>query len=208
MAEEQKGVEYSGSFVDSLRDIQGEYIMLSELYEKEKSYGQKLSEMMKALQYEVDATIPIRPEAVGEPCKEAYLVSEAVVVLVDGSGNRISRPLYRLPASTIIAVIEECTPELRRLLFEKRRAEGNRVRSLERVLKELKKAQATFKQAKKDELESAEDEPKVDAKERVDDDKPLQKEPQEVAPQTRPTKEGFAFKGSFGEKHEMPDISP
>jgi gas vesicle protein len=207
MAEEQKGAEYSGNFVDSLREIQGEYIMLSELYEKEKSYGQKLSDMMKALQYEVDATIPIRPEAIGEPCREAYLVSEAVVVLVDASGNRISRPLYRLPASTIISVIEECTPELRRLLFEKRRAEGNKVRSLERVLKELKKAQATFKQAKRDELEGTEDEPK-ETKERIEDEKPLQKEQQEVTTQLRTGKEGFAFKGSFGDKREMSDISP
>jgi Sec-independent protein translocase protein TatA len=209
MAEEQKGGDDSGNFVDSLREIQGEYIMLTELYEKERNYGQKLSDMMKTLQYEVDSTIPIRPDAIGEPCKEAFLVSEAVVVLVDASGNRISRPLYRLPPSTIISVIEECTPELRRLLFEKRRAEGNKVRSLERVLKELKKAQATFKQAKRDELDaSEEEEPKSESKSRADDDKPSQKEPQEVLPPSRQGKEGFAFKGSFGEKREMPGISP
>ena len=205
--------EESGSFVDSLRDIQGEYIMLTELYEKEKSYGQKLSEMMKTLQFEVDATIQIRPDAIGEPCKEAYLVSEAVVVLVDSAGNRVSRPLHRLPANTIVSVIEECTPELRRLLSEKRKSESSKVRSLERVLKELKKAQATFKQSKRDEAEIPEEEAKEDLKEEAaeaeePEEPKVQRRPvEEVAPTPRPQKEGFAFKASFGEKRENPGIS-
>jgi hypothetical protein len=205
MAEEQKGKEESGNFTDSLRDIQGEYIMLTELYEKERSYGQRLTDMMKTLQDEVDSTIAIRPDAIGDGCREAYLVSEAVVVLVDSTGNRISRPLYRLPAATIVSVIEECTPELRRLLFEKRKSESNKVRSLERVLKELKKAQETFKQSRRDETEE-EEEPKDEMKDR--EVKPVQKEQTEVAPRTRPSREGFAFKGSFGEKREVPGISP
>jgi Sec-independent protein translocase protein TatA len=207
MSEEQKGKEETGSFTDSLRDIQGEYIMLTELYEKEKSYGQRLADMMKALQGEVDSTITIRPDAIGGQCKEAYLVSEAVIVLVDNNGNRVSRPLSKLPASTIVSVIEECTPELRRLLFEKRRLESNKVRSLERVLRELKKAQATFKQSRRDEVDE-QDEPKDELKERAEEEKPVPKEPAEVAPQPRPPRDGFAFKGSFGEKREVPDISP
>ena len=48
-----------GTFVDQLREIQGEYLMLSELYEKEKTYGHRLAETMRLLQYEVDVTIPI-----------------------------------------------------------------------------------------------------------------------------------------------------
>ncbi len=206
MSDEQKGKEPAGgNFVDSLREIQGEYIMLTELYEKEKSYGLKLSEMMRALQFEVDATIPIRPEALGEPCKEAYLVSEAVVVVVDPNGNRISRPLYRLSPNVIISVIEECTPELRRLISDKRRIESNKVRSLERVLRELKKAQATFKQTKRDELEVVEEEPKEEARERPEE--PKQKEPEAVMVQSRAQKDSFAFKGTFGEKRELAGIS-
>jgi hypothetical protein len=207
MAEEQKGKDEAGSFTDNLRDIQGEYIMLTELYEKEKNYGQKLADMMKTLQSEVDSTIPIRPEAIGDGCKEAYLVSEAVVVLVDSSGNRISRPLYKLSAATIVSVIEECTPELRRLLFEKRRSESNKVRSLERVLRELKKAQTTFKMSRRDDV-GEQEEPKDEMKEREEEEKPLQKEQTEVAPQPRSSRDGFAFKGSFGEKREVPGISP
>ncbi|MGD1054673.1 MAG: hypothetical protein ABR867_01135 [Nitrososphaerales archaeon] len=207
MAEEQKGKEEAGNFTDSLRDIQGEYIMLTELYEKERSYGQRLTEMMKTLMDEVDSAISIRPDAIGGQCKDAYLVSEAVVVLVDNSGNKISRPLYKLPAATIVSVIEECTPELRRLLSEKRKSESYKVRSLERVLKELKKEQATFKQSRRDEMEEQE-EPKDEVKDKMEEQKPIQKEPSEVAPQPRPLREGFAFKGSFGEKREATGISP
>lgn len=207
MSDSQKGREMnSGNFVDSLREIQGEYIMLTELYEKEKSYGQKLSEMMRALQAEVDATIPIRPEALGEPCKEAYLVSEAVVVVTGMDGNKISRPLYRLSPNVIVSVIEECTPELRRLISDKRRVESNKVRSLERVLKELKKAQSTFKQTRRDELDLAEEEPKEEPGDRQAEAAP-EKQVEQVTPPARASKESFAFKASFGEKRELPGIS-
>jgi hypothetical protein len=151
--EEEKITEEAGStLVESLRDIQSEYMLLEDLYEKEKDYSMRLSEMMKQLQFEVDSTIPIRPQAIGQPCKEAYLVSEAVVVLVDDKGNKISRPLYKLPPNVIVSVIQECAPELRRLIAEKRRETITRVKALERVLREMKKAETTFKQTKKEEI--------------------------------------------------------
>jgi Sec-independent protein translocase protein TatA len=202
MAVEQK-MKDSGStgFTDSLREIQGEYIMLTELYEKQKSYGQKLSEMMRALQFEVDSTIQIRPEALGEPCRAAYLVSEAVVVVFDKNGGMSSKPLYRFPANVIVAVIEECTPELRRLISEKRLTETNKVRSLERVLKELKKAQETFKQTRKDEVDLEDDrneEPPI-----ARDDEPEPQRIEKTVPPQPGRKDSFAFKGSFGEKRDI-----
>ncbi len=187
----------STGFVDSLREIQGEYIMLGELYEKQKSYGQRLSEMMKTLQFEVETVIPIRPEALGQPCRAAYLVAEGVVVLFDMNGGLQSKPLYTLPSDVIISIIQECTPELQRLLSEKRKTESNKVRSMERVLKELKKAQATFKQTKRDEItpqEEEEEEPLPSPEPRV------QEKQAEPAPQPRSQRDSFAFKGSFGEK--------
>jgi hypothetical protein len=190
-------------FTDSLREIQGEYIMLGELYEKQKSYGQKLSEMMKTLQFEVDTTIPIRPEALGQPCKSAYLVSEGVVVIFNMNGGMSSRPLYTLPSDVIISIIQECTPELQRLLSEKRKAESTKVRSMERVLKELKKAQATFKQTKRDESSVDEDEDALPN--RPEEQKPQEKA--EVPPPARNSRESFAFRGSFGEKQDIAAIS-
>ena len=194
----------SGGFADSLREIQGEYMMLGELYEKQRSYGQRLTELMKTMQFEVDTVIPIRPEALGRPCRAAYLVSEGVVVVFDTSGAMTSKPLYTLPSESIISIIQECTPELQRLLSEKRRNESNKVKSMERVLKELKKAQATFKQTKKDES-GVEEEDEEEAMPSVE--QRSQKETTEVVPPPRSSRDSFAFSGRFGEKQEA-TVSP
>ncbi|HUK80467.1 MAG TPA: hypothetical protein VLU91_07370 [Nitrososphaerales archaeon] len=203
---QQEKESSNGGFADSLREIQGEYMMLGELYEKQKSYGQRLSEMMKTLQFEVDTVIPIRPEALGRPCRAAYLVSEGVVVVFDASGAMTSKPLYALPSESIISIIQECTPELQRLLSEKRRNESNKVKSMERVLKELKKAQATFKQTKRDEtaVEEEEDEEPSPAMEQG-----ARKDNAEVAtpPAARAQRDSFAFRGSFGEKKDVTAVS-
>jgi hypothetical protein len=193
----------SNGFADSLREIQGEYMMLGELYEKQKSYGQRLTELMKTMQFEVDTVIPIRPEALGRPCRAAYLVSEGVVVVVDADGGMTSKPLYMLPSDAIISIIQECTPELQRLLSEKRRNESNKVRSMERVLKELKKAQSTFKQSKRDEggAEDEEEEEEAPAAEQRN-----QKDTAEIAAPARPQRDSFAFRGSFGEKKDSASV--
>jgi len=198
----------SAGFVDSLREIQGEYIMLGELYEKQKSYGQRLSEMMKTLQYEVDTVIRIRPEATGQQCRAAYLVSEGVVVIFDTNGGMTSKPLYDLQSDVIISIIQECTPELQRLLSEKRKAESTKVRSMERVLKELKKAQATFKQTKREEVvvEEEEDEDASPAAEA----RPPKEAAADVVAQPRESRDqrnSFAFRGSFGEKPNLASVS-
>jgi len=196
----------NGGFADSLREIQGEYMMLGELYEKKKSYGQRLAEMMKAMQSEVDTVIPIRPEALGRPARAAYLVSVGVVVIFDSNGGMTSKPLYTLPSDSIISIIQECTPELQRLLSEKRRNESNKVKSMERVLKELKKAQATFKQTKRDdsivdEEEEEEPAPEMEQSGRKDN-------AEIVAPSAaRAERNSFAFRGSFGEKKDSTAVS-
>jgi hypothetical protein len=206
MSSGQQDKENGGGFADSLREIQGEYMMLGELYEKQKSYGQRLSEMMKTMQLEVDTVIPIRPEALGRPCRAAYLVSEGVVVVFDPSGALSSKPLYMLPSESIISIIQECTPELQRLLSEKRRSESNKVKSMERVLKELKKAQATFKQTKREDVaveEEEEEEPasEVEQSSRKDNAELVAQPP----PKTQ--RDSFAFRGSFGDKKDVSAVS-
>jgi hypothetical protein len=202
LSQGQQDKDNGTGFVDSLREIQGEYIMLGELYEKQKSYGQKLTDMMKTLQFEVDTTIPIRPEALGRPARAAYLVSEGVVVVFDTNGGMTSKPLYTLPSDVIISIIQECTPELQRLLADKRRSESNKVKSMERVLKELKKAQATFKQTKRDEIDVDEGEDSS-----TPEEPSTQKEASEVVPPPRNSRDSFAFRGSYGEKKDVAAIS-
>jgi hypothetical protein len=197
----------NGGFADSLREIQGEYMMLGELYEKQKSYGQRLSEMMKTMQSEVDTVIPIRPEALGRPARAAYLVSEGVVVIFDSNGGMTSKPLSTLPSDAIISIIQECTPELQRLLSEKRRNESNKVKSMERVLKELKKAQATFKQTKKDET-MMEDEEEEEPEQAMEQGARKDNAEMVTPPASRNQRDSFAFRGSFGEKKDATAVSP
>jgi len=207
----------NAGFSDSLREIQGEYTMLGELYEKQRSYAQGLSEAIKAMLSEVDTVIQIKPEAMPSPCRAAYLVSEGVVVVFDLNGGMVSKPLYVLPADLIVSIIQECTPELHRLLSEKRREESNKAKSMERVLKELQKAQFTFRATKRDEMElitqskpeteDANPAPRVMEKAPLLEEKALQaesnpapalkveKEPVEEAPKS---KNPFAFIGTFG----------
>jgi hypothetical protein len=143
MASDEKGRGEAGfGFVDQLREIQGEYLMLSELYQKERSYGEKLADAMRLLQYEVDVTIPLDTEILmtAMSLKEAFLASESVVVMIDEHDNRLSRPLSAFAPEVILAIIQYCTPELKRLITEKRRSAASKVNALEKVLKELKKA--------------------------------------------------------------------
>ena len=198
----------TNNFADSLRDIQGEYMMLGELYEKQKGYGQRLTDIMKTMQFEVDTVIPIRPEALGRPARAAYLVSEGVVVVFDMNGGMTSKPLYTFPSDVIISVIQECTPELQRLLSEKRRIESNRVKSMERVLKELKKAQATFKQTKREDgtVEEEEEEAEMPPVESKSQREPS--EPAVAATPPRPVRDSFAFNGRFGEKADIATVTP
>ncbi len=200
-----------GTFVDQLRDIQGEYLMLSELYEKEKTYGHKLAETMRLLQYEVDVTIPINKDYLSDgtvQMKEAFLASEAVVVMVDQEGNTTSRPLDRFPPDIILAVIQDCTPELKRLISEKRRNATMKVTALEKVLKELRKAQTTFKQTKgqsDDEDDLADENEETEAAPRPDERVPIVAAPKQGARPRDGKEEAFAFRASFLEKKEAGD---
>jgi len=197
----------NSGFADSLREIQGEYMMLGELYEKQKSYGQRLSEMMKSMQFEVDTVIPIRPEALGRPARAAYLVSEGVVVIFDSNGGMTSKPLYTLPSDAIISIIQECTPELQRLLTEKRRNESNKVKSMERVLKELKKAQATFKSTKREDMTGEEDE-EEEPEPAIEQGTHKDSAEMTASPPSRTQRDSFNFRGSFGDKKDVAAVSP
>jgi len=220
MQGQQEAESENVGFSDSLREIEGEYMMLGELYEKQKSYAQGLSDVIRGMQKEVDAVIQINPEAVGSPCRAAYLVSEGVVVVFDMNGGMASKPLYALPADVIVSIIQECTPELHRLLSEKRRMESNKAKSMESVLKELQNAQLKFRATKRDEMgltmpldqETEEADPAPQAKEievvvpqavevapQVESHpspaEKVEKEPAEEAPKS---KNPFAFIGTFG----------
>jgi hypothetical protein len=214
MASDEKDNDSPTNFVDELRDIQGEYLMLSELYEKERAYGRKLAETMRMLQYEVDVTIPINKEYLSDPMnplREAYLASESVVVMVDEDDNKTSKPLDRFPPEVILSVIQDCTPELKRLITEKRRSATIKVNSLEKVLRELRKAQATFKQTKVEpdqepeqerETSAASPAPQPQVVVQQDQRQVAQQQNQKNQNRGREKEEAYAFRASFLEKKE------
>ena len=123
--------------------------------------------------------------------------------MFDAQRHMSSKPFSALPASAIVSAIEDSTSALSRLMAEKRRTESERVESLERVMKELKKAQATFRiskeepPAEEEAYEAPQQKPVVappvmaeeTAKEEADD---TQRAPRST--------EGFSFKGIFGDK--------
>jgi hypothetical protein len=205
----QKPDVRSPGLVEGLRDIQGQYMMLADLFEKEKSYAYRLTDIVRTLQREADEVIPLRPEAIGENCEAAYLVSEAVVVMFDSHRHMTSKPFSALPASAIVSAIEDSASALGKLIAEKRKAEMERVESLERALKELKKAQATFKVAKGEEARAgraaggSEDK----GQQQKEESGKETQEPQPEYPTEVPSKDAFTFKGVFGDKREREGLT-
>lgn len=141
------------TFPDWLAQIQREYLNLTELYEKEREYGQRLAELMANVQHEVGFPIPLNPivlSAALPDVTEAQLGEGAVIFYVDSAGNRGTRPLTLMPLETIIFTVHECTFRLKEMISEKRRLMARRVRALERVNLELDKAQETLKYSQPD----------------------------------------------------------
>ncbi|HXW37009.1 MAG TPA: hypothetical protein VEJ36_03790 [Nitrososphaerales archaeon] len=200
-------------FVDQLRQIQGEYLQLTDLYGRERDYSQKLAELMRALQFEVDATIPLSPTAIASSFSSptaAFLVSDSVVVAIDQDGSTVSKPLYRLSPETIISVVQDCTPQLKKLISEKRKKTARRVSSLEKVVHELKKAQATFKQSRTD-VEQDEQEEEIEEEEEMEPEQapqPIQREVKTPVPMKRRIQsdeddiDNFSFSGNFEERRQ------
>jgi hypothetical protein len=128
---------------ETIHQMEDEHMMLIELRAQEENLGKRLATIMGNLQSEVDTVIPIPPESVGKPCRAAFLASDAVVIVFEADGTMVSKPLRVFPPELIVSIIRGCTSELIRLMSEKRRAEGSRLSSIERVLDELRMASTT-----------------------------------------------------------------
>lgn len=143
----QKGAE---GIISELREMQGEYAQLSELEEMERSYAGKLVESLKAVQTAVEDPIPIERAALGAKyryVKEAFLASDAVVIMFNNTGISSAIPLSRFKSSEILSVVQSATPHLKKIIASKRRETGERVELLERILKEMKKTGTSVKRA-------------------------------------------------------------
>ncbi len=147
-------------FAAGLREVQSEVAQLSELDEMERTYSIRLIDSIKLLQSQIDVAIPLHINLLStyqSGLKTAFLVSEGVVVLTDKDGTTLSLPLTQFKPQDILAVVQDATPALREIISEKRKLVGGRVDILERILKDMKKAGGSMKQAKRDVMDASED---------------------------------------------------
>jgi len=147
--QEEKEAQKSGeSLISELKEVQGEYAQLSELQEMEHDYADKLVQALKEVQGAVDEVIPVERAALGPSyryAKEAYLGSDAVVILLNNSGITSAIPLTKFKSGEILAVVQSATPHLKKAIALKRRETAERVELLERILKEMQKTGSSVK---------------------------------------------------------------
>ena len=141
-----------------LKEMQGKggYSQSSNLHELERACYQKLAELIRIIQFEVDTPISLNRAALLTSfvnVSKAYLVSDLVVVAVDSDGNVTSKPLSRLPPATIISVAQESTPQLQKLISDKWEFTASRIKTLQKLVDELRMGAATFNQSRPEGVE-------------------------------------------------------
>jgi hypothetical protein len=148
LQEEKEEPKSGDSIISELKEVQGEYAQLAELEEMEHDYAVKLVEALKEVQNSVDEVIPIERAALGSSyryVKEAFLGSDAVIILLNNSGISSAVPLSKFKSNEILAVVQSATPHLKKAIALKRRETAERVELLERILKEMKKTGSSVK---------------------------------------------------------------
>ncbi len=156
LEERSKAEQIKDEIVDELREVQNEYAQLSELDELEHDYAQKLVEAMKLLQKHVDVALEIEQAVIKEvrgDVEEAQLIACAVVVMKDKENSVISKSLSEFEPRDILKIVRAVTPELKRVIKEKKEQTSERVDLIERILKEMKKASSGIKKEVEEEQE-------------------------------------------------------
>src|SRR2546428_4833389 len=202
-------VAASREAIYKLREMQGKggYTQSSNLHELERACYQKLAELIRIIQFEVDTPISLNRTALLTSfinVSKAYLVSDLVVVAVDSEGNVTSKPLSRLPPATIISVAQESTPQLQKLIADKWEFTASRIKSLQKLVEDLKMGAATFNQSRSEGVDLQE---RVSSAERWAPSKEVVKEtsiPANEKNQSEALKDryqSFAFLGSLDEQN-------
>ena len=145
-----------GSAVNVLKDLYAEFAQLSELQVLERSHLENLLDTLKYLLSKIGATVPVSLESLANffpNVKKAYLAPEAVIFIVDSSDNVSSQQLIQFPPKAILDVIADCAPSMKQKIAERRAIVSERVGTLEKVMKELKKAKAVIKTPAQQEME-------------------------------------------------------
>jgi hypothetical protein len=148
LQEEKEVQKRDEAILSELKEVQAEYAQLSELEEMEHDYAEKLVASLKEVQAAIDQVIPIERVALGPSfryAKEAYLGSDAIVILLNNTGISSAIPLTKFKSSEILSIVQSATPHLKKAIAIKRKETSERVEILERILKEMKKTGTSVK---------------------------------------------------------------
>jgi hypothetical protein len=152
MQEEKEAPGGGDSIISDLKEVQGEYVQLSELEEMEHDYAEKLVQALKEVQGAVDEVVPIERSALGPSyryAKEAYLGNDGLVILMNNNGISTSIPLRKFKSGEILSIIQSVVPHLKKAIALRRKEVAQRVELLEHIFKEMKKTGATGTSAKR-----------------------------------------------------------
>jgi len=136
--------------LEAIEETQSTLAQLTELQDLQKNYIARLIEDLKTLLAYIKGTIPLDPTKLGCPyhnIKEAYLVGEAQLAIIDEDAKMLTQPLSNLEPEKIITIIEESIPVINQIIAAKKQNLEERVDLLERLIKEFKKISETLNPA-------------------------------------------------------------
>ncbi len=196
MAQEVKADDNEqGGLAASVKELQADYTMLTELSKRKQSYAAKLIEMAGALQKEFEEMGGSPGEdAVGEAIGPNASI-QAVVVSTDQSGNKVLRPLDSVRPDILVGLLDKAVLDLKASVAERRKMERMKVKSLENTLRGLKRAQYLFGMSG-DDSDGGEDDARPEPVDQAAPPGGIER-----------SAEAFTFNGSFGSRPEAPGIS-
>jgi hypothetical protein len=137
---ESKEVENLCAEINSLSEECGQF---NELLKLEEFYSREAMDQLKLVMTPRKARFHINPATVARDVSsitDAVLTSDGVVCLLDKNGEVVhGRPLREFQSGTFLKILDEILPEVQNLVKDLQGRTHERVSSIERIAKELRK---------------------------------------------------------------------
>ncbi len=136
-------MQFKESEIDSsLKTLQEESRQLVELAEMEKTYASEVVNQLKQIIGPLGATYHVqtawKTNADGL-VSDAVLTAEGMICVTYNNGAVHSKPLESTSSETLLKILAEVIPEVKRVMMEKRQNMGLRASLLERIAREIAK---------------------------------------------------------------------
>jgi hypothetical protein len=130
------------AITESIKSIQEEYQQVSELIEMEKSYTSEVATQLKQIIGPLGESYHLSPESVSRndsSITDVVLTAQGVVCVFHNNGTVVARPLDSITSEVLVRVLGEAVPNIQALVSKRRQKLGDRVMSLEKLSKEMRK---------------------------------------------------------------------